>query len=208
MSNDYSHWPPGELPPEPTVPYPDVHYHWDALHATPQIDESAWVAPGAVVTGRVRMKARSSVWYNCVLRGDCEMIELGEETNVQDGSVLHIDPDYPCILGNRVTLGHMAIVHASVVEDGAFIAIGAKVRSRCLIGEGALIAAGAVVLEDTHVPPHTLWAGCPARQVKELNEQQQARLARTYRHYVNNTVIHLARYGREHIDAIRRGHQA
>ncbi len=204
-SNVYPDWPDGELPPEPELPYPDVHAHWDALHALPRIDETAWVAPGAVVTGRVRMKARSSVWYNCVLRGDNEFIELGEETNVQDGSVLHIDPGYPCILGNRVTLGHMAIVHASVVEDGALIAIGAKVLSRCVIGTGALIAAGAIVLEDTKVPPHTLWAGCPARQVKELNEGQQARLARTYRHYVNNTAIHLARYGRAHIDAIVRG---
>ncbi|TWU09194.1 2,3,4,5-tetrahydropyridine-2,6-dicarboxylate N-acetyltransferase [Symmachiella macrocystis] len=198
-------WPSGPLPPEPPIPFPDVHYHWDALHAAPRIDETAWIAPGAVVMGRVRMKARSSVWYNCVLRGDNEYIELGEDTNVQDGSVLHIDPDYPCILGDRVTVGHMAIVHASVVGDGALIAIGAKVLSRCVIGEGALIAAGAVVLEGTQVPPHTLWAGCPARQIKELDENQRARLARTYQHYVNNTAIHLARFGRAHIDAIING---
>jgi len=203
--SDYSDWPTLDLPPEPEIPYPEVHHHWDALHAIPQIDETAWIAPGASVTGRVRMKARSSIWYNCVIRGDNEYIELGEETNVQDGSVLHIDPGYPCVLGNRVTLGHMAIVHASVVGDGALVAIGAKVLSRCVIGEGALIAAGAVVREGTEVPPHTLWAGCPARQIKELDEQQRARLARTYQHYVNNTAIHLARYGREHIEAIVRG---
>ena len=77
-SDQYSDWPGGELPAEPPVPYPGVHYHWDALHARPRIDDTAWVAPGAVVMGRVRMKARSSVWYNCVLRGDCELIELGE----------------------------------------------------------------------------------------------------------------------------------
>lgn len=204
-TNDYPDWPVGELPPEPVVPYPDVHSHWDALHAVPRIDDTAWVAPGAVVSGRVRMKARSSVWYGCVLRGDGECIELGEETNVQDGSVLHVDPGYPCILGDRVTLGHMAIVHASQVGAGALIGIGAKVLSRCVIGEGALIAAGAVVREGQHVPPHTLWVGCPARQVKELDEDQRARLARTYQHYVNNTVIHLARYGRAHIDAITAG---
>jgi len=175
------------LPPAPTVPYPDVHWDWAALHARPEIDPTAWVAEGAIVVGRVRLKARSSVWYGCVLRGDQQWIEVGEETNIQDGSILHIESDTPCIIGNRVTLGHRAIVHGSTVGDGALIGIGATVLSRCVIGEGALIAAGAVVLEKTVVPPHTLWAGCPARQIKELSREQQQRLAATYRHYVNNS---------------------
>lgn len=174
------------LPPEPVAPYPDVHWDWPAINSRPEIDPSAWVAPDAVVLGRVRLKARSSIWYGCVLRGDFEWIEVGEETNVQDGSILHVDFGHPCILGNRVTLGHKAIVHGSVVGDGALIGIGATVLSRCVIGEGALIAAGAVVMEGIHVPPHTLWAGCPARQLKELSESQRERLAATYKHYVNN----------------------
>ncbi len=186
-------WPlrPGGPPPMPAVPYPDRHWDWEAINAAPQIDPTAWVAPGAVVYGRVRLKARSSIWFGCVLRGDQEWIEVGEESNVQDGSVLHVEHDgYPCILGNRVTVGHGAMVHGSTVGDGALIGIGAIVLSRCLIGEGALIAAGAVVTEGTHVPPHTLWAGCPARQLRELSESQRERLAETYRHYVNNGHAH------------------
>lgn len=179
------------LPPAPAVKYPDQHWDWAALHAAPQIDPTAWVAPGAVVYGRVRLKARCSIWFGCVLRGDQEWIEVGEETNVQDGSILHVEHGgWPCILGDRVTLGHRAIVHGSTVGNGALIGIGANVLSRCVIGEGALIAAGALVLEATHVPPHTLWAGCPAKQMRELNAAQRQRLAETYQHYVNNTVGH------------------
>lgn len=192
-------------PPPPPLPYPGQHVGWEELHSRPLLDPSAWVAPGAVVTGRVRLKAHSSIWYACVLRGDHEYIEVGEETNVQDGSILHVDLGYPCILGQRVTLGHQAIVHGSVVRDGALIGIGAKVLSRCVVGEGALIAAGALVLEGTTVPPHTLWAGIPAKQIKELEPRQRERLAETYRHYVNNAAVHLARYGRAHIDALAAG---
>ncbi len=175
------------LAPEPSVPYPETPWDWRAIHSRPEIDSTAFVAPGAIVLGRVRLKARSSIWFGCVLRGDFEWIEVGEETNVQDGSILHVDHGYPCILGDRVTLGHRAIVHGSTVGDGALIGISATVLSRCVIGAGALIAAGAVVMEGTHVPPHTLWTGCPARQLKELTEAQRQRLAVTYQHYVNNS---------------------
>lgn len=181
-----------KLPDPPQVAYPNEHWDWRAIHASPLVDPTAWIAPGAVVLGRVRLKARSSIWYGCVLRGDQEWIEVGEESNVQDGSILHVDDGYPCILGNRVTLGHRAVVHGSIVEDGALIGISATVLSRCVIGQGALIAGGALVMEGTVVPPHTLWAGCPARQIKELNESQRARLAATYQHYVNNSAGYAA----------------
>lgn len=183
------------LPHPPEVPYSGQHWDWAAIHAAPQIDPTAWIAPGAIVYGRVRIKARSSIWFGCVLRGDQEWIEVGEETNVQDGSILHVEHGgYPCILGNRVTLGHRAIVHGSTVGDGALIGIGAIVLSRCVIGEGALIAAGAVVMEGITVPPHTLWAGCPARQLREITPPQRQRLAETARHYVNNTIAHRAAF--------------
>jgi carbonic anhydrase/acetyltransferase-like protein (isoleucine patch superfamily) len=192
----------GKAPPAPVVPYPEAHWDWAALHCRPLIDPTAWVAPDAVVTGRVELKAKSSVWHGCVIRGDFEYIRVGEETNIQDGSLLHIDGGCPCVLGDRVTLGHHAIVHGAVVHDGAMIAIGARVLSGCVIGEGALIAAGAVVLEGTQVPPHTLWAGCPASQRKSLEPNQRERLAQTYRHYVNNGAACLQRYGRAHIDEL------
>ena len=181
-----SAWHDPNLPPPPVVKYPDEHWDCAAINGKPIIDPTAFVAPGAIVTGRVRLKAHASVWYGCVLRGDQQYIEVGEESNVQDGSILHIEEDAPCILGNRVTLGHGVMLHGSTVQDGALIGIGAIVLSRCVIGEGALIAAGAVLMERTIVPPHTLWAGCPARLVKELTPDQRERLAKTYRHYVNN----------------------
>jgi gamma-carbonic anhydrase len=190
-------WPSPPSMSAPSAMYSDVPWDWDALRATPLVDDTAWVAPGAVVYGRVRLQARSSVWFGCVLRGDHEWIDVGEESNIQDGSILHVDAGYPCLLGSRVTLGHRAIVHASVIEDDALIGIGATVLSRCIIGQGALIAAGAVVLEGTHVPPQTLWAGCPARQIKELSPAQRSRLARTYQHYVNNAAAHRAAFGGE-----------
>jgi carbonic anhydrase/acetyltransferase-like protein (isoleucine patch superfamily) len=181
------------------LPYPDEHCDIDAIYARPTIDATAWVAQNAMINGRVTLKPHSSVWYNCVLRGDSEYIEVGEESNVQDGSILHVDRGFPCIVGKQVTIGHNAIVHGCVVRDGALIGISSTVLSRCEIGEGALIAAGALVLEGTKVPPHTLWAGVPAKQVKELTPEQRERLAQTYRHYVNNGAVYLKRYGRAHI---------
>jgi gamma-carbonic anhydrase len=183
------------LPPDrpaPAVPYPGVHWSWTAIRTTPSIHETAWVAPTATVYGRVRLGPLVSVWYGCVIRGDHEFIEVGEESNIQDGSILHVDPGEPCILGARVTLGHRAVVHASVVEDEALIGMSATVLSRCRIGRGALIAAGAVVKEGTDVPAGTLWAGCPAKQIQVLTDEQRARLARTYQHYVNNGIAHRA----------------
>ncbi|MGQ0633383.1 MAG: gamma carbonic anhydrase family protein [Planctomycetaceae bacterium] len=190
-------WPLRELalatPPE--VMYPDQHWDWRAINSQAQIDPTAWVAPGVVLYGRVRLLARSSVWFGCILRGDQEWIEVGEETNIQDGSILHVEHGgYPCILGHHVTLGHRAVVHGSTVGDGALIGIGAVVLSGCVIGEGSLIAAGAVVLEGTRTPPHTLWAGCPAKQLRELAPGQRERLLGTYRHYVNNSAAHRAAF--------------
>lgn len=201
---DTSDWPqvPASIPEIPELPYPQEPIDWTALHARPIIDSTAWIAPGAIVTGRVRIGRRSSVWYGCVCRGDTEYITIGEETNIQEGSILHADFGYPCVLGDRVTLGHGAIVHGSVVDEGALIGISATVLSRCHIATGALIAAGAVVTEGTDVPPHTLWAGVPARQLAELSEEQRKRLEHTWTHYVNAGAAHLAKFGREHIDAL------
>lgn len=174
----------------PEIPYPEAGVDWPAICDTPVIDSSAWIAPGAVLYGRVSVGSRSSIWFGCIVRGDHERIEIGDDTNLQDGAILHVDPGYPCILGNRVTVGHRAIVHGSVVEDGALIGIAATVLSRCVVGAGALVAAGAVVLEGTVIPPGTLWAGCPARQIRELSPDQQLRLERNWQHYVNNAIAH------------------
>lgn len=184
----------GRIPTSFDLPYPEEKCDQEAVWSQPLIDPAAWVSPGAVVIGRVRLKAHSSVWFGTILRGDDAYIEVGYESNVQDGSILHIEPGHPCILGDRVTLGHRATVHASMVEDEAMIGMGATVLSRSTIGEGALIAAGALVPEETEVAPGTLWAGVPARQIRELTPLQKERMRATYKHYVNLSALYQKRF--------------
>jgi carbonic anhydrase/acetyltransferase-like protein (isoleucine patch superfamily) len=156
----------------------------------PDIHADAWVAPGAVVVGRVTVAARSSIWYGCVLRGDDEEIRVGSDVNVQDLSCLHADPGEPCILEDRVSLGHKAMVHGALVETGALVGIGAVVLGGARIGAGALVAAGAVVRAGEVVPPRMLAAGVPARVVRALTEAESARLERTWRSYVERARRH------------------
>jgi carbonic anhydrase/acetyltransferase-like protein (isoleucine patch superfamily) len=128
----------------------------------------AWIAPNATVSGRVTIGARASVWYGCVLRGDLEPIAIGDETNVQDLSVVHVDRGFPAVVGRRVTIGHRAVVHGCTVEDEAVVGMGAVLLTGCRIGRGALVAAGAVVREGFDVPAGSVAAGVPARVVGEV----------------------------------------
>ena len=187
--------PDGELPPRPELVYEQTRDTWRAIHAQPDIHPTAWIASTAVVLGRVRLKEHSSIWYGCVLRGDDEWIEVGRESNVQDGAILHIDPGLSCVIGDRVTIGHQACVHASTVEDDVLIGIGATILSGCHVGAGSLIAAGALIREGTKIPAGTLWAGCPACQIREVTEVQKQRIASTARHYVNMATMFAARSG-------------
>jgi carbonic anhydrase/acetyltransferase-like protein (isoleucine patch superfamily) len=153
---------------------------------TPKIADDVFLAPGSVVMGDVEIGAGSSVWFNVVIRGDVAPIRIGERTNVQDNSVLHIDPDAPCIVGDDVTIGHGAIVHGTTVGDGAMIAMGAIVLSRSNIGAGAVIAAGAVVGEGVVVAPGALMMGIPAKERRILNADEQATFRRIAPHYQRN----------------------
>ena len=173
----------------PPLPYPNEVIDRQAVYSEPIVHETAWVAGSADVVGRVRIGRHSSVWYQCVLRGDSQSIEIGEETNLQDGSILHVDRDADCRIGNRVSLGHRALVHASVVEDEALIGMSATVLSKCVVGHGAIIAAGALVLEGTTVPSGTIWAGVPARQIGETTPEHRRRIKHTWQHYVNAAVV-------------------
>ncbi len=173
----------------PPLPFPEEVIDHHAVYSEPCIHETAWIASSADIVGRVRIGRHSSVWYQCVLRGDSKSIEIGEETNLQDGSILHVDRDTGCTIGNRVSLGHRALVHASVVEDEALIGMSATVLSECVIGQGAIIAAGAVVLEGTTVPAGTIWAGVPARQIGETTPEHRRRIEHTWQHYVNAAVV-------------------
>ena len=157
----------------------------------PQIHPSAFVAPGADVIGRVRLGQDASVWFGCVLRGDVSRIEIGGATNIQDGSILHVDDDHPCLIADHVHVGHHVNLHGCRVARGAMIGIGAIVLSGARIGAGAIVGAGSVVLEGTRVPPRTLVVGAPARPVRRVSARDLAyirhwvakyvRLAKSYR---------------------------
>jgi carbonic anhydrase/acetyltransferase-like protein (isoleucine patch superfamily) len=134
----------------------------------PKIHPSAFIAPGAMIIGAVTIGEESSVWFNCVLRGDLEYIEVGERTNIQDGTVVHLDPGFPCVIGDDVTIGHGAIIHGCTVGDGAMISMGATILTGAKIGERAIIAAGAVVREGQEIPPDTLAMGLPAQVRREV----------------------------------------
>jgi len=139
----------------------------------PRIHASAWVAPGATVVGDVELGPEASVWYGCVLRGDVQHIRVGTRSNVQDLSVLHVTRDrFPTRVGDEVTIGHRAVVHGCVVGDGALIGIGAVVLDGARVGDGALVGAGAVVTPGARVPDRTLVLGAPARPVRTLDDDE------------------------------------
>lgn len=139
---------------------------------SPQVDAKAYIADGAAVIGMVEMKEFSSVWYNCTVRGDVNRIEIGRYSNVQDNSVLHVSDPYACVIGDFVTVGHGAILHACTVEDHCLIGMGATVLDGAVIGRGSIVAAGSVVTKGTIVPPNSLVTGIPGRVRKELPPEQ------------------------------------
>ncbi|MBM6823924.1 gamma carbonic anhydrase family protein [Veillonella magna] len=141
----------------------------------PKLDPKSCVMPGAELAGDVELKEYASVWQNCAMRGDVNKIVIGRYTNVQDNSVLHVDDDKACILGDYVTIGHNAIVHASTLEDHVLVGMGAIILSGCHIGRGSIIAAGAVVLEGTTIPPYSLVVGLPGKVIR-TDESQLERI--------------------------------
>lgn len=150
----------------------------------PKVGARVFIAPGARVIGACILGDDASVWFNAVLRGDLEPIEIGERSNIQDGAVLHTDAGMPCRIGREVTVGHGAIVHGAYVEDGALIGMGAVVLSGARIGKGALVAAGALVPEGKEIPAGWLAMGVPAKAVRELTPEEKERIARGVDHYV------------------------
>ena len=156
----------------------------------PKIDPTAFIAPGAVVLGDVTLGPRSSVWYQAVLRGDMAPIVIGEATNLQDATIVHVDEGKPALIGARVGVGHRVILHACTVEDECLIGMGSILLNDVHVGTGSVIAAGAVLPEGMRVPPGSLVMGVPARVTRQVDDLLRARIRGTWEHYVEQAARH------------------
>jgi carbonic anhydrase/acetyltransferase-like protein (isoleucine patch superfamily) len=157
----------------------------------PRVHASCYIDPSAQLIGDVRLGERASIWPNCAVRADLNYIEIGEETNIQDNCVLHVQSDIPLLIGARVTLGHHVVAHACTIEDRALIGMGAIVLDRAVISSESIVAAGAVVPMGMVVPPRSLVAGVPARIKKELTDADVELIDRHWRNYVQYTAAYL-----------------
>lgn len=167
--------------------------------ASPSIDPHAFVAPGAVLIGDIAIGPEASVWYNCVLRGDVNRIRIGARTNIQDGSVIHVDSPHPgseaghpTIIGEEVLIGHLAMVHGCILHDRSFVGLGAIVMDGCEIESGGMLAAGAMLTPGKRIPAGQLWAGRPARYLRDLSPAEQAANLAGVHHYVELARAHRA----------------
>ncbi len=151
----------------------------------PKIDESVFVCDGVQIIGDVEIGKDSSVWFNTVIRGDVNYIRIGERTNIQDGSVLHVTyKKYPLIIGNEVTIGHGALVHGCTLKDLVLIGMGAILLDNCIINSNSFIAAGTLVREQFEVPEGVLVAGVPGRIIRDLTEEEIAKIKRSSSNYL------------------------
>lgn len=165
-------------------------YGWTS--EPPVLDASAFVAPGAVLVGDVRIGALASIWFGCVLRGDVQKIVIGARTNIQDGTIIHGSTrGNPVIIGDGVTVGHGAILHACTIEGGGFVGFGARVLDGATVKSGGMLAAGAVLTPGKSVGENELWAGNPARLLRRLTEQERASMSASSERYVELAGRHL-----------------
>jgi gamma-carbonic anhydrase len=165
----------------------------------PRIHDSAFIAPGCRLIGDIEIGPDVSIWYNCVLRADVNFMRIGARTNIQDGSVCHVDsprpgsPEgYPLIIGDDVLIGHMAMVHGCVLHDRAFVGLGAIVMDGCAIESEAMLAAGAMLTPGKRIPSGQLWAGRPAKYVRDLTAADLAGHRAGVAHYVELAQRHAA----------------
>ena len=166
----------------------------------PRVDSSAFVAPGARLIGDVEIGPEASIWYNVVLRGDMNRIRIGARSNVQDGTVIHVDPPrpggpeegYPALIGEEVLIGHMAMVHGCTLHDRAFVGLGSIVMDGCVIESDAMLAAGAMLTPGKRIHSGQLWAGRPAKLVRDLRPQDIEGMRLGVAHYVALAKRHAA----------------
>lgn len=149
-----------------------------------KIEKAAFIAWNAHVAGDVEIGANSSVWYSATVRGDIAKIYIGERTNIQDGAVIHVDPNVPCIIGNDVTVGHGAILHSCNVEDGCVIGMGAIILTGAKIGKDSMIGAGALITQGKEFPSRSVIIGSPAKSVRTLSDDEIVAMHKNTAHYV------------------------
>ena len=152
----------------------------------PRLAAGVWIAPNATVIGDVRLAANVSIWWNAVLRGDNDPIEIGENSNIQDGSVLHTDEGVPLTVGRDVTVGHMVMLHGCAIGDGTLVGIKSVILNGATIGKHCLIGANSLIPEGKVIPDRSLVMGSPGKVVRELSDEQVARIAYSAQHYVQN----------------------
>ncbi len=158
---------------------------FDLDGVAPVLEAGAWVAPNAAVIGNVFLGAGATIWFGCTVRGDTNAIRIGARTNVQDNSVLHVNAgeEWALTIGEDVTIGHMAIVHACRLENFAFVGMGATVLDGAVIEEGAMLAAGGLLTPGKRIPKRELWGGRPARKMRDLPDDERARMDHIAVHY-------------------------
>ncbi|KPI19248.1 gamma carbonic anhydrase family protein [Streptomyces mirabilis] len=161
----------------------------------PQVDPEAFTAPTSVVIGDVTLHAGASVWYGAVLRADFGPIVIGADSNIQDNCTLHVDPGFPITVGERVSVGHNAVLHGATVEDDCLIGMGATVLNGAVIGAGSLVAAQALVPQGMRVPPGSLVAGVPAKVKRPLTEEERQGLTLNGTFYVDLAKTHKEAHG-------------
>ncbi|MEQ6916229.1 gamma carbonic anhydrase family protein [Halomonas aquatica] len=162
----------------------------------PAVGDDVYVAETADVIGRVTLKRNASVWYQAVLRGDTDHLEVGEGSNIQDGAVMHADPGFPLTVGKGVTVGHQAMLHGCIIGDGSLVGIQAVILNGAVIGRNCLVAAGAVVMEGAHFPDNSLIVGAPAKVKRELSAEAIEGLKKNAERYVER--------GRRHAETLVR----
>ncbi len=166
---------------------------------TPQIDDSAFIAPGCRIIGDVTIGPQSSIWYNCVIRAEVNRIIIGARSNIQDGSIVHCDgpmpgvPDgYPTIIGDDVLVGHNVMLHGCILNDRAFVGLSATVMNGAVVDGDAMLAAGAMLTQGKRIEARQLWAGSPARFVRDLDDAVVMGMRMGVAHYVENAKAHFS----------------
>ena len=160
---------------------------YDLEKNVPEISADSWVAPNAIIIGKVKLEKNSSIWFNAVLRGDIEKIVIGENSNIQDGSVLHTDPGYPLTVGKGVTVGHMVMLHGCEISDDTLIGIGSAILNKAKIGKNCIIGANTLVTENKTIPDNSLVLGSPGKVIRKVTDDEIKVIRENAKHYVKNS---------------------